>query len=134
MLLQHLLNLRNHEFSNLEDQPQEAKYFQELATILYCRMEKKQERRRHVDTRNDAKCSEVITALKPTTGTNAARSVPSITCKMIHGSESYSSGQTLWKEERANQRKLMHSQGEHMQCRAVKNNDQLQCTRGHALG
>jgi hypothetical protein len=70
----------------LGDQPQEAKHLQELATILYCRMEKKQERRRHVDTRNDAKCSEVITALKPTTGTNAARSVPSITCKMIHGS------------------------------------------------
>lgn len=37
----------------------------------------------NVYTRNDAKCSDVITALKPTTGTKAARSVPSITCKMI---------------------------------------------------
>lgn len=54
--------------------------------IVYCRMGKNKERRRLVDTRNDAKCSEVITALKPTTGTNAARSVPSITCKIIHGS------------------------------------------------
>jgi hypothetical protein len=34
-------------------------------------------------TRKDAKCSDVITALKPTTGTNAARSVPRITCRMI---------------------------------------------------
>ena len=81
-----LLDLRNHEFSNFKEQPQEAKHLQELATILYCGMEKNQERRRHIGTRNDAKCSEVITALKPTTGTNAARSVPSITCKMIHES------------------------------------------------
>ena len=86
MLLQHLLDLRNHKFSNFKDQPQDAKHLQELAAILYCGMEKNQERRRNVDTRNDAKCSEVITALKPTTGTNAARSVPSITCKMIHES------------------------------------------------
>jgi hypothetical protein len=34
-------------------------------------------------TRNDAKCSDVITALKPTTGTNAARSVPRTTCKVF---------------------------------------------------
>jgi hypothetical protein len=46
--------------------------------------EKSRKERRHESTRNDAKCSEVITALKPTTGTKAARSVPSITCKMIH--------------------------------------------------
>lgn len=31
-------------------------------------------------TKKDAKCSEVITALKPTTGTNAARRVPKTTC------------------------------------------------------
>ena len=32
-------------------------------------------------TRKEAKCSEVITALKPTTGTSAARRVPRITYK-----------------------------------------------------
>ena len=30
-------------------------------------------------TRKEAKCSDVITALKPTTGTSAARRVPRIT-------------------------------------------------------
>jgi hypothetical protein len=30
-------------------------------------------------TRKDAKCSEVMTALNPTTGTSAASSVPKIT-------------------------------------------------------
>ena len=38
----------------------------------------------NVGTRNDAKCSDVNTALKPTTGTKAARSVPNITCKSIN--------------------------------------------------
>jgi hypothetical protein len=38
-------------------------------------------------TRNDAKCSDVITALKPTTGTNAARTVPSTTCIMFTGTK-----------------------------------------------
>lgn len=31
-------------------------------------------------TKNDAKCSDVMTALKPTTGTNAANNVPKTTC------------------------------------------------------
>jgi hypothetical protein len=31
-------------------------------------------------TKNEAKCSDVITALKPTTGTKAAKSVPKTTC------------------------------------------------------
>lgn len=31
-------------------------------------------------TKNDAKCSDVRTALKPTTGTNAASNVPKTTC------------------------------------------------------
>lgn len=31
-------------------------------------------------TRKDAKCSDVITALNPTTGTKAAKSVPKTTC------------------------------------------------------
>jgi hypothetical protein len=31
-------------------------------------------------TKNDAKCSDVMTALNPTTGTNAANNVPKITC------------------------------------------------------
>lgn len=31
-------------------------------------------------TKNDAKCSDVITALKPTTGTKAANKVPRTTC------------------------------------------------------
>jgi hypothetical protein len=47
---------------------------------------------------------------------------------------SHSSGQALWQEEQTYRRKLMHLQGENMQCRAAKNNDQLQCTREHALG
>lgn len=37
-------------------------------------------------TRNDAKCSDVMTALKPTTGTRAARRVPNTTCNHIHSS------------------------------------------------
>lgn len=32
-------------------------------------------------TKNEAKCSDVITALKPTTGTKDAKSVPKTTCK-----------------------------------------------------
>lgn len=36
-------------------------------------------------TKNDAKCSDVKTALKPTTGTNAANNVPRTTC--IHVAE-----------------------------------------------
>lgn len=35
-------------------------------------------------TKNEAKCSDVRTALKPTTGTKAANSVPSTTCIRIH--------------------------------------------------
>ena len=35
-------------------------------------------------TKNEAKCSDVKTALKPTTGTNAANSVPSTTCISMH--------------------------------------------------
>jgi hypothetical protein len=31
-------------------------------------------------TKNDAKCSDVMTALNPTTGTNAANNVPKTTC------------------------------------------------------
>ena len=31
-------------------------------------------------TKNDAKCSDVMTALNPTTGTNEANNVPKITC------------------------------------------------------
>jgi hypothetical protein len=31
-------------------------------------------------TRSDAKCSDVMTALNPTTGTNAANNVPKTTC------------------------------------------------------
>lgn len=34
-------------------------------------------------TKNDAKCSDVKTALKPTTGTNAANNVPNTTCMWI---------------------------------------------------
>ena len=35
-------------------------------------------------TKNEAKCSDVKTALKPTTGTKAANSVPSTTCICMH--------------------------------------------------
>lgn len=33
-------------------------------------------------TKKEAKCSDVITALKPTTGTNAANNVPKTTCSV----------------------------------------------------
>lgn len=32
-------------------------------------------------TKNDAKCYDVMTALNPTTGTNAAKTVPKTTCE-----------------------------------------------------
>lgn len=48
-------------------------------------------------TRNDAKCSDVMTALKPTTGTRAANSVPNTTCQMSNntdGSKTAAYGET----------------------------------------
>lgn len=50
----------------------------EIGWITGSKMKKKNEELKL--TKNDAKCSEVITALNPTTGTNEANNVPNTTC------------------------------------------------------
>lgn len=89
-----------------------------------------------IQTKNDAKCSDVITALKPTTGTKEARSVPKTTCIEQDFSRKFNSLTILITGNLQNSYPLAvtckHLQEGHKQCIIVKSSDRLKYTAEHA--